>query len=258
MNHLKLILSTFILLTCFSCKNGNKDSIGNYQENGIVNDEKSICSACGKEVIWSESYYWTYNENLSPQDKLTILQIGSAESYSDVNGEIHKGIGSDMPYNGNSGKYIKGVFCSYQCAQNNFKNNEPAPPSKEIEWADGNTYSYDYTEEVELKDSTGTKTLIIYMRNKPTNVDCEVVECRWCRKKMEAEDYSIVEFPDMDVFRGKASLMSFASFYASFLDHTRYFDLDNNKVRTEWKVNCDYGGPDGFCSLKCKSEYNRR
>ena len=27
------------------------------------------------------------------------------------------------------------------------------PPSKEIEWADGNTYTYDYTEEIETKDS---------------------------------------------------------------------------------------------------------
>ena len=35
-------------------------------------------------------------------------------------------------------------------------------------------------------------------------------------------------------------------------------DMDNNKIRTEWRINCNYPGPDGFCSLKCENEYKYR
>jgi hypothetical protein len=136
----------------------------------------------------------------------------------------------------------------------------PPSPSKEIEWADGNTYTYDYTEEIETKDSLGNvgKVFTIYKRNKPVDVNCDTKECRWCRKEMYAESYSIEEFPDVDVLRGRGSYSSQNSFYLSVFTEPAHFDIDNKRIRTEWTVNCDYGGPDGFCSLKCKSEYNRR
>ena len=38
----------------------------------------------------------------------------------------------------------------------------PPQPSKEIEWADGNTYTYDYTEEIETKDSLGNVGKVFY------------------------------------------------------------------------------------------------
>jgi hypothetical protein len=37
---------------------------------------------------------------------------------------------------------------------------------------------------------------------------------------------------------------------------TSYLDFQNNKLRTEWKVDCEYPGPVGFCSLKCENDYN--
>lgn len=134
----------------------------------------------------------------------------------------------------------------------------PEYGDKVVEWADGNSYTYDYTEDVEFTDSTGTRTITIFMRNKPTNVDCDIKKCKWCGKEMEAINYSITEFPDCDVLRGKSTVASVLSFYMSMLDSRPYFDLDNNKVRTVWRVNCDYGGLDEFCSLKCKSEYKRQ
>jgi hypothetical protein len=136
----------------------------------------------------------------------------------------------------------------------------PPSPSKEIEWADGNTYTYDYTEEIETKDSLGNvgKVFTIYKRNKPVDVNCETKECRWCRKEMYAESYSIEEFPDVDVLRGRGSYSSQNSFYLSVFTEPAHFDINNKRIRTEWKVNCDYGGPDDFCSMKCQSEYNNR
>ncbi len=133
-------------------------------------------------------------------------------------------------------------------------------PSKEIEWADGNTYTYDYTEEIETKDSLGNigKVFTIYKRNKPVDVNCETKECRWCRKEMYAENYSIEEFPDVDVLRGRGSYSSQNSFYLSVFTEPAHFDIDNKRIRTEWRVNCNYGGPDDFCSMKCQSEYRYR
>jgi hypothetical protein len=73
---------------------------------------------------------------------------------------------------------------------------------------------------------------------------------------MYAENYTITEYPDIDVLRGKGSYDSQIDFYISLFKDRAHFDVDNKKIRTEWRVNCDYGGPDGFCSLKCQSEYN--
>jgi hypothetical protein len=34
-----------------------------------------------------------------------------------------------------------------------------------------------------------------------------------------------------------------------------YNDIENKRIRTEWRTECNYPGPNGFCSLKCKNEY---
>ncbi len=141
----------------------------------------------------------------------------------------------------------------------------PQPPSKEIEWADGNTYTYDYIEQIQWKDSTGTRNVTVYIKNKPTNVDCEIKQCKWCSIEIQAQGYTIDEYPNLDVQREKSnikegfeSLGSMLQMLLSFDNPKNYFDLENDRIRTEWRVNCDYGGPDGFCSMKCQSEYNKR
>lgn len=141
----------------------------------------------------------------------------------------------------------------------------PPPPSKEIEWADGNTYAYDYTEQIQWKDSLGTRDVTVYIRNKPINIQCDIAKCEWCGEIMNSQGYTIDEYPNLDVQREKSnvkegfkSLGSLIQMMLNFDSPKKYFDLDNNRIRTEWTVNCDYGGPDGFCSMKCQSEYNRR
>jgi hypothetical protein len=267
------LLFLLLLIICFSCENkktdtsegdvlNSRDTLDNFQDQDISENHQTCCAYCGEIMNWNEAYYWTYDENLFSQDKLSILQIGTTESFSDENGEIHKGIGSCMPYYDN-GKYIMGVFCSYECAEISFKKNEPAPPSKDIEWADGYTYTYDYTEQIELKDSTGTKTVTVYIKNKPTNFDCVTRNCKWCRIEMPPQGYTFEEYPNLDVWRGKESGLSNGFFSSiqlalSIATDKQYWDLKNDRIRTEWTVDCDYGGPKGFCSLKCKSEYNNR
>ena len=136
---------------------------------------------------------------------------------------------------------------------------EPEPePSKEIEWSDGNIYPYDYTEEMVIKDTLGNDRVItVYRRYKPTesDIECEPKTCKWCSKEVYSSNIKIEEFPN-SLFNG-----GMASFFGEMLlslTGTTYIDLDNNRVRCEWKVECDYPGPDGFCSEKCKSEYEYR
>jgi hypothetical protein len=56
-------------------------------------------------------------------------------------------------------------------------------PSETIDWKDGNSYSYDYTEAITKTDSLGNEQIItVYKRNKPSDGDivCEPKMCKWC------------------------------------------------------------------------------
>ncbi len=60
----------------------------------------------------------------------------------------------------------------------------PEPePLKQIEWKDGKTYSYNYTETITTKDSLGNeKEITVYKREKPKESDiiCDKKICKWC------------------------------------------------------------------------------
>jgi hypothetical protein len=144
-------------------------------------------------------------------------------------------------------------------------NPSPIEPSTEIEWRDGNSYSYDYTETISKVDSLGNEQIItVYKRNKPSedNIVCELKVCKWCSQSVAATSYSINEYPNLNWLRGEPDFTSIFSMLIGMIGNmyngNAYFDLENNKVRTEWVTNCDYTGPDGFCSLKCQSEYHNR
>ena len=146
-----------------------------------------------------------------------------------------------------------------------FESNETSyqepEPSKTIDWKDGDTYSYDYTEEISKIDSLGNEEIItVYKRNKPSDesIICEPKICKWCSKSTYATNFSIEEYPNINWLRGEPDLNSIFGMLGSVLDGNTYYDLDNQKVRTEWRTNCEYNGPDGFCSEKCKSEYSYR
>ena len=131
----------------------------------------------------------------------------------------------------------------------------------QIDWKDGNTYSYAYTEEIQKTDSMGNPyTITVYKSNKPddSEVTCDTKVCKWCGKEQYARSFVIEEYPNINWLRGEADLLSVFSMMYLIFDNQKYMDLDNNKVRTEWRVNCDYSGPDGFCSLKCENEYKYR
>lgn len=139
---------------------------------------------------------------------------------------------------------------------------DPIPESSEtIDWKDGNTYSYNYTEEIIKTDSLGNEQVItVYKRNQPSDgeINCEPKVCKWCSNTTNANNYSIEEYPNINWLRGQPDLSSIMGMLTSIIDGNSYYDLDNNRVRTEWRTNCEYNGPNGFCSEKCKSEYSNR
>lgn len=104
----------------------------------------------------------------------------------------------------------------------------------------------------------GNETLITVYKNNPpkeNDIICETKVCKWCGKEVYAEDYKIEEYPNINWVRGKADLGSIFGMFSIMFEGKTYYDIDNNRIRTEWRVNCNYPGPDGFCSLKCENEY---
>jgi hypothetical protein len=149
---------------------------------------------------------------------------------------------------------------------------------KEINWTDGNTYMYTETETLRFEDSLGNeKNITVYKTAPPAEsiMNCEIKRCKWCGREENARGITVREYPNLDALRGSATYsdllelasvifmnsnegMSFLSMMMGNKSINAYFDLENNKIRTEWKTECHYNGPSDFCSLKCENEYNNR
>jgi hypothetical protein len=141
------------------------------------------------------------------------------------------------------------------------ENEDINPPQKQIEWSNGNFYSYDYIETISKIDSSGNEfQIIVYKQNPPNenNIICEKKVCNWCGKEVSAENYEIQEYPNINWLRGQPDLTSIFGMFAAMFEGKEYYDLDNNRIRTEWRIDCSYPGPNGFCSLKCENDYQYR
>jgi hypothetical protein len=132
------------------------------------------------------------------------------------------------------------------------------PATKQINWGDGNIYSYHFIETITKVDSLGNQRAIQVYKSAPPDekeVICEGKVCEWCGREVQAGSYEIEEYPDINWLRGEESLASFIGALSMIFEGRRYFDLENNRIRTEWRINCNYPGPDGYCSPKCKRDH---
>jgi hypothetical protein len=134
--------------------------------------------------------------------------------------------------------------------------------TKQIEWCNGNIYSYDYTETITNVDSLGNEYYITVYKNNPPSeneIVCEPLNCKWCNDIIYSTNYSIEEYPDINWIRGHNNIESFFGMLAygmmGVIRDRTYYDIENKRIRTEWRTECNYPGPNGFCSLKCKNEY---
>lgn len=138
---------------------------------------------------------------------------------------------------------------------------DPPPQPKQIQWSDGNYYSYDLTETIMKKDSLGNETEItVYKSNPPDerSIVCSPKSCKWCGKEVNATNYTIEEYPNINWVRGQPDFSSIFGMFTMMFEGKKYYDLDNNRIRTEWRTKCNYPGPDDFCSLKCENDYKYR
>lgn len=142
----------------------------------------------------------------------------------------------------------------------------------EIQWKDGKSYTYDYTEVIDYIDRAGeTHQITVYKRNQPATVhQCDLLTCKWCSKQYDAVNYSVKEYPniswmsklekDMNLYEAQEAFFGVYIEKGMFgYDEARlnFYDLENNRVRIEWQYTCNYNSKD-FCSLKCESEYNNQ
>lgn len=131
-------------------------------------------------------------------------------------------------------------------------------PQQTVEWSDGNIYSYDYIDEISEIDSLGNEKIItVYRRNKPSEseVSCEIKTCEWCGQSIYASNFTIKEYPDVRFLKGEGNYISLLdNFFTILFNSKKYYDMENNRIRTEWEVNCEYPGPEGYCSRKCSYE----
>jgi hypothetical protein len=124
---------------------------------------------------------------------------------------------------------------------------------KQVEWSNGSVYTYDYTEEYSERDAQGNeKFYTVYRTHRPQEEDvtCDSKECKWCGKEMMAQSITIEEYPDATDYVGLLLIDAMGG-------RNSYIDVENSKIRSEWRISCNYG-INGFCSLKCENEYRYR
>lgn len=130
---------------------------------------------------------------------------------------------------------------------------------KQVEWSNGSVYTYDYTEEYSESDDQGNEKLYtVYKTYRPQDEDvtCDSKECKWCGKEIMAKSFTIDEYPDVYDYVGLLLIDAMGG-------RNSYIDVENSKIRKEWRISCDYGisdyrHNDFFCSLKCENEYRYR
>jgi hypothetical protein len=150
---------------------------------------------------------------------------------------------------------------------NNISAPPPPIPEYEITWKNGNTYTYNTKEDYQITDKNGNTTIVsLYRRNQPSldEANCGVKTCTYCGKKVERTNITLTEFPEVGWVTGEQSLESIMGMFGLVLGSAfgdSHYDMDdksNWKIRTEWRFECDYPGPEGFCSLKCQDDYKFR
>jgi hypothetical protein len=93
------------------------------------------------------------------------------------------------------------------------------------------------------------------LQNNPLNkydIICEKKVCKCYGKEVYAESYSIEEYPNINWVRGQPDLNSIFGMFSIIFEGKTYYDFENDRIRTEWRKNCNYCGPAEFCSLKWK------
>lgn len=101
-----------------------------------------------------------------------------------------------------------------------------------------------------LKELRTKQNLLLRQVVSKLEVDTSIIS------KMERGQRPIEEYPNINWVRGQPDLNSIFGMFSIIFEGKTYYDFENSRIRTEWRINCNYSGPDEFCSLKSENEYD--
>lgn len=132
---------------------------------------------------------------------------------------------------------------------------------KTINWRDGGSYEYYYTEIINIEDTNGEIiTVTVYINNVPVNSDCEIKKCKWCNSNINLVNSYYEEFPNLDNLRENPNRETIGQVMLSLgMFATSYMFVENSNgvsIRTVTNTICEYDEFKGYCSKKCYHEEN--
>lgn len=132
---------------------------------------------------------------------------------------------------------------------------------KIINWADGNSYDYYYTEIINVEDTNGEIIPVkIYINNVPVNSDCKTKKCKWCNSIINLVNSYTEEFPNLGNLRENPNRESLGQVMLSLgLSGNSFMSVDNSSgvsIRTVTNLICEYDDYKDYCSKKCYNEEN--
>ncbi|MBP6754517.1 MAG: hypothetical protein KA210_00105 [Bacteroidia bacterium] len=132
---------------------------------------------------------------------------------------------------------------------------------KTINWVDGNSYDYYYTEIINVEDTNGEIIPVkIYINNVPVDSDCKTKKCKWCNSTINLVNSYTEEFPNLDNLRENPNRETIGQVMLSLGLSTTSFMSSNSStgvsIRTVTNTVCEYDEVNGYCSKKCYHEEN--
>lgn len=131
---------------------------------------------------------------------------------------------------------------------------------KVIEWSDGNSYEYDFIDEIDITDNQNGEVfpVKIYRNNYPSESNCKNKNCNWCNSLIYPVSYNYEEYPNLnDLFKYKTVGSILGLIYQTGGDNAAYIN-EFEAIRTEWILVCNYDEVNGYCSNKCYYESKNR
>jgi hypothetical protein len=132
---------------------------------------------------------------------------------------------------------------------------------KTINWGDGSSYDYYYTEIINIEDTNGDIIPVkLYINNVPVNSDCKTKKCNWCNSMINLVNSYHEEFPNLDNLRENPNRESIGQVMLSLgISATSFMSANNStgvSIRTVTNTICEYDEVNGYCSKKCYHEAN--
>lgn len=192
-----------------------------------------------------------------------LLLIGCNENRNNKEAKINDSVQKNLDSSAHQeGRNDNALEQNYESDEE--RSHEEGIEMKLINWSDGNSYEYYFTEVINITDPKGNvEPVTIYRNNIPSNTNCENKKCSWCNTIIYPVSSNYEEYPDISGVRKYADNGSIASLLWNLGgDISKYIYTDESTntfaIRTEGILICNYDDVNGFCSNRCYYESKNR